>query len=216
MQLEQTLHGRAVRLIGVSGLLSQTIHGGRLARACEARYGFLQNPRTVEEFSLDKGIAFYHGYFDGGVIERLQLFKDGFVAEAKADTDFCDRFLDDSIQWLKQEVGVVTSKEDGSPRFYYSTLEVKGSFSLGEAIEKLSPLGDHLLQMLKSYGQATANRYQLVGLGFSHTVGTEPTWRFERRAGIMDEWARLYHSTAPLRTEDHMTLLNRLEEAFLS
>ena len=142
MRLERVLLGRAIRLMRISGPGGGEIYGINLARACEARYGFLQSPRTLEEFDLTKGVTFLHGYFQNRiVIDRFQVFQNGMLAEAKINTDECDAFLDDAVEWVKKEGGIGAIEETGSPRFYSSNLEVQGSFSLAEKLPQLNQIG---------------------------------------------------------------------------
>jgi hypothetical protein len=209
MQLENVLFGRAIRLLPISDWGRGRIYGVHLARACEDRYGFWRGPREVEDFDLAKGVAFLHGYFqDRIVIERLQVFNNGLMAEINGDTDECDAFLDDFMGWLKADIGIDTTEEPSS-RFYYSNLEVTCSFSLAKTLPQLARIGQEITKKLREYGQTAAPDVELVSLGYGK-AGETPTFRFERKEGVPEE-RRTYFCAAPLRTQDHLQLLKELE-----
>src|SRR5918996_3009830 len=129
MQLESILLGRAIRLLHISSASKGRIYGLHLVRACEERYGFWQGPRTVDDFDLAKGVTFLHGHFQSRlVIDKFQVFQNGMLAEAKADTNECDAFLDEFVGWIQSEFGISLNEESSSPRFYQSNLEIRGSF----------------------------------------------------------------------------------------
>jgi hypothetical protein len=215
MQLENVLFGRAIRLLLISEWGRGRIYGVHLARACEDRYGFWRGPREVEDFDLAKGVAFLHGYFqDRIVIERLQVFNNGLMAEINGDTDECDAFLHDFVDWLKADIGVDIIQEPSSPRFYYSNVEVTCSFSLGEKLPQLARIGQEITKKLHEYGQTAVSDVELVSLGYGR-AGEAPTFRFERKEGVPEE-RRIYLCAAPLRTKDHLPLLKELESILVS
>ena len=214
MRLERVLLGRSIRLLRICGPEGGEIYGPNLAKACEARYGFLQSPRRLEDFDFAKGVTFQYGYFENKiVIEKFQVFQNGMLVEAKITADECDAFLDDVVEWIGKEGGISATEENASARFYYSNLEVHGSFSLAEELPQLHQISREIAEKLREYHQTTVD-YELVGLLYGPGSGTVPAFRFERGENAPEE-ARLYYSAAPLRTDDHMTLLERLD-AFLT
>jgi hypothetical protein len=105
MKLSSIIVGNVIRLGKVSGPGGGTVYGLNLSKACEERYGFLQAPRVLADYDLSKGVTFLHGHFDHRVIDKFQVFSNGIVAEAKLDTDECDRFLDDVLKWITERGG---------------------------------------------------------------------------------------------------------------
>jgi hypothetical protein len=210
MQLENALFGRAIRLLPISEWGRGRIYGVHLVRACEDRYGFWRGPRKVEEFDLTKGVVFLHGYFqDRVVIEQLKVFNNGLMVEINGDTDECDAFLNDFVDWLRIDIGLDTIQEVASPRFYFSNVEVTCSFSLAEKLPQLARIGQEITEKLHEYGQTAVPDVELVSLGYGNP-GEASTFRFERKEGVREE-RRIYFSAAPLRTKDHLQLLKELE-----
>ncbi len=172
MRLERVLLGRSIRLLRISGPEGGEIYGPNLARACEARYAFLQSPRTLEDFDFAKGVTFQYGYFMNKIlIDKFQVFQNGMLAEAKINTDECDAFLDNVVECLGKEGGITAIEENASARFYYSNLEVHGSFSLANGLPQLRQIGREIAEKLREYHQ-TAVDYELVGLLYGPGSGT--------------------------------------------
>lgn len=214
MQLESILFGRAIRLLPIAGSSRGRIYGVQLVRACEDRYGFWQGPRTVDDFDLSKGVTFLHGHFqDRVVIDKLQIFENGLLAEAKANTDECDAFLDDFIEWLRTVIGSDVTEGSTNPRLYYSNLVVRCIFSLAERLPQLTDIGREAANMFRTYNQTSLD-FELVGLSYASGAGTVPIFRFERKEGSAEE-ERLYFCAAPLRTNDHLVIIEHLESALI-
>ncbi len=124
----------------------------------------LQSTRTLEDFDFAKGVTFQYGYFENQiVIDKFQVFQNGMLVEAKINTDKCDAFLDNVVELIGKEGGISATKESDSARFYYSNLEVHGSFSLAEGLPQLHQIGRKIVEKLREYHQTTVD-YELVGL----------------------------------------------------
>jgi hypothetical protein len=208
MKLLKVLLGRVVRLHEMTGPQGGTIYGAHLVGECEDRYGFLQGPRELADFDLERGITFLHGYFNGAVVDRLQVFSNGLAAEAKLDTAFCDAFVDDLLAWIK-ETGLIEIKDDAR-RFYVSTVEAQSDSLLGSSFREFSGLGQELAQTLRGYGQTTPD-LEVTGLALGIGGGQQlPPFKIEVREGVPTH-AGIYFCSAPLRTADQMQLLERFE-----
>src|SRR5690242_3790829 len=119
MKLVNVLLGQAIRVLKISGQHGGNIYGLNLTKALEQRYGFLQGPRSLAEYDMTQGVTFLHGYFQNRiVIDRLQIFSTGLIAEGKIPTDECAAFLDDVVGWV-QEAGAARVEQDANaPRIY--------------------------------------------------------------------------------------------------
>jgi hypothetical protein len=208
MRVNSTIFGQTIRILKISAPGGGTVYGLNLAKLCEARYGFLQGPRELKDFNATEGITFYHGYFQNRiVIDRFQVFTSGFLAEAKVDTDELDAFLDDIIQWLQQQGGAQIEQDPKASRFYTSQMEVQSDVLLENAFGEFRGLGHEIANLLRGYNQATPD-YSMTGFMLGPGPGATWSFRFERREG---QAPGVYFSTAPLRTRDHIPLLNSLE-----
>jgi hypothetical protein len=213
MKVSKILFSQALRYLRISGPAGGNIYGVELARAMESRYGFLEGPRTVADFSLERGVTFLHGFYHREfVIDKLSIFQTGLVAESKTPTERCDEFLDDVVAWARQ-MGISAEPFESAPG-YVSHLEVISDSSL-ETIDKLTPIAAQLTAILRSYGYPVV-KFEVSSASVHTDLTNAPypkplAFSFARR----DEQpypSNIYFSTAPLRTTDHMIVLETLDE----
>lgn len=218
MKLIQCLASQAIRLIDAS---AKRTGGGlpapKLARALEEKYGFFQGPRVIEDYDLTKGVVFLHCEYQGKVIDKLSLFNDGIVCDAKASTEFSDAFIDDVLETLRTVAGLDTEAGKTLIQIYMSRIEVQADLDLGKSFSLFSKFGRDVAASIRSYGQKV-NDYVPTGLSFhfdwpNPKEARPPALTFERREGVAYS-ENVYFSSAPLRTDDHLNHLIELERAF--
>jgi len=211
MRLSKILLGQAIRLATGVGDPKAPFHGGNVHRAFEARYGFFQGPRVLEDFDPAKGITYSRGIFEGSIIDKCQVFSNGIIVNTQAATEVADRFIDDAIRWIGNEPGI--SITEGA-RAYLSEMEVYCDYPLSKALARFESFGKLLGDTTASYGQ-NSSEYKLSGLHFFADVATFPTPKpvafiFDRRTD--QPWdSGLYFASAPLRTSDHLKFLEEFE-----
>lgn len=155
---------------------------------------------------------FLHGYFERRfVIDRFQVYNNGFLIEAKVDTDDCATFLNDAMMWLTREAGVIFDDTE-SRNFYVSHLEAQLNAALSDAFPKFNKIGEQIADVLRSYGHKVPD---LTVSSFALSTEPATTFRIERREGTSPD-ARTYFCIAPLRTSDHLRLLGIAESLFSS
>ncbi|OAF06677.1 hypothetical protein AYJ54_19335 [Bradyrhizobium centrolobii] len=179
------------------------------------KYGFVQVPTTIAELDFTKGVTFLQGYYKGLVISKLQVYENGMLCEALADNSACDEFMGEVLEWAKTE-HAIPIKESGVKAFI-SQLEVVTNVDLEKHLQKIDSVAALIGQSLKSYGQPVG-LYQMSGIKLHYDSAATPVPRppefvFERRAGEPYS-TNQYFSSAPLRTADHMRVLNQLEKIF--
>lgn len=193
---------------------------GDLASALRDRYKFLQSPTKIEEFNLQQGMEFIHGIFnENHVIGKFQVYNNGVYCEAELPTEVISEFVEDVFSWVRQEIKMTVEDADLPNIFFMSNLEVETDASLAPALSKFSAIGDKLTALLASYGQQVPS-FQASHLGFhcdvSEVQSVRPeTFTFERRAQKPFD-SGLFFSAAPLKTADHLALLDELESILAS
>jgi hypothetical protein len=218
MRIERIILGRSVRFVDFVHKSDKPLPPGRITRAIQARYDFVQVPTTLQDYNFQTGVSFLGGYFQDIAIDRFQIFERGMVCEAQASTDLCDAFLDDLNVWFGQEFQRPSKEDIPVVRIYASNLELHSDVRLGDAMRTFSPVGQAIWAALNSYGQPAM--FEISGI----KLHTDPTqlpaikpleFIFERRAD-KPYFANIYFSAAPLRTVDHMKILEVLEATILS
>lgn len=200
------LLGRCVRFGVVTGRYGGLIYGPHLVKHCQDRYGFIEIPRALTDFDYERGVTFLHGIFHGLVISRFQVFRTGMVAEANAETDFAANFIDDAISSLAASEIVEVDYQGQPKNFYFSELEVTSDVNLENAFKQFDNFGKKISQTISSYGQNVPD-FSFGSFGLT-TQGNIPWFKFENR---INAHPGVYYSAAPLRTQDHLSSLNELE-----
>lgn len=215
MQLSQIMASQAIRYVTTEDTQYERQSPVPFIRQFEDRYGFAQVPHTLEELNLKTGVSFLRGYFRGKIIDKLQLYENGLLCEAKENNSVCDDFLNDVFDWLPKQLNRVLKQ--GEPRAYLSQVEVTSEIDLASTFGKLSSAGGLISDLLNAYGQKT-DTYIVNGFKMHYDVEGKPLPRglefiFERRAGELYS-KNTYFSSAPLRTDDHLNVLEKIEAIF--
>lgn len=213
MDLKSILTSQAIRFYEAAEPVAERRSPVPLIREIQDRYGFVQVPLTVADLDFSKGVTFLRGYFKGSIIDKLQVYENGVLCEGTIDNSIADEFLGEVLDWAASEHGIPL-RQTGVKAFI-SQLEVIATADLGRVFPKLNAIGSLLAEALKSYGQPVSD-YTVSGIKLHYDSANTPVPRppefiFERRAGQQYSTNEFF-SSAPLRTKDHMYILNELEK----
>lgn len=218
MEIRKIIGAQAVRLIPVTETDQKPTSFARFLKGLEQKYCFLQVPNTLAEFNPQSGIAFHKGLFEDQLIERFVVYNKGLLCGTGADSDLCDGFLDDVQTWGESEFGFSPNSKKGKSDSYESHLEVHIDDNLAMAFQAYSGIGQSIWECLKSYGHSPA-MFEVSGITLHTDVIQLPDaalhpiqFRLERRANNA-YFANIYYAQAPLRTQDHVAVLQELEKA---
>ena len=177
------------------------------------RYSFSNAPKSFEDLRENK-ILFQHGLFEGNAIDTLEIYNDGIVVTSKSDSGFIDEFLDDLRSWVDTDLEISVIKTHTVNRIYESNLTVETdrnilkTFGVHDSIARLIETA-----LLDSSGLEI--QYENVGVSLSADQAQNPSlnpalFRFERRSGVEFSLNQFY-TTAPLKTNQHLEILEELE-----
>jgi hypothetical protein len=213
--------GRVLDLVPTEEFRSRRgVYLPEFVQAIVSRYGFIAGPNNLAD-AIKNGAKFETGKFivDGETvaIKELAIYNDGLIADAY-DSRFADMLLDDFSQWATDTFGL---QQRSSPfrRTYTSALVCIFDKAVESGLGKLAGLTKLFSQSLReAYGWDY--KYDLFRLGFNVDPKTIPHLRstnflFERR-GQANYAENRYYCVAPLRTDDHIQLLEKIETEFLS
>lgn len=186
-----------------------------MVKGLEERYRFWEVPRKLVEFDSTRGMHFQHGSFKEITIDKLTLYENGAACESSdGDTSQLEDFIDDALTWAGKTFKVDTARFKKGPRMFLSNVIVQADVGLGEKFQALAGIGAKVAQAMRSYGlQAPDYQVSSITLNGDYTGigGLRPgVFSFERRVGEPYS-SGLYFSSAPLRTPDHMRLLDEIE-----
>jgi hypothetical protein len=178
------------------------------------RYKFSTFPIKLEELTGDR-VSFRHGLFNGSAIDVFDIFRDGIIVSSKSPSDLLDGFVKDVCAWM--EAGVSLHRVETHPinRNYESHLIIKSQAPLLKALDALAETTNMVGHALKS-ANGLEVKFRPSGFSFSadhtHIAGLKPTpFRVERKVGVPFE-ANYYYSSAPLPTQSHLKILEKLEK----
>jgi hypothetical protein len=210
VELRKIIFGQAIQFLE-TGESSRRFSPVPLIRELQDRYGFVQVPHKVADLDFTAGVNFLQGYFKDIVIDKFQVYNNGLLCEAAADNQQCAEFLDEVLEWAPPHFNVSVR-----PRWkaFQSKLEISSSKDIRNSFAKFAGVGAAITRLLESYG-SNAPPYVFWGLALQHEsqkdLPSNPSFEFARRAEQPFD-AGIYYSTAPLRTQDHLQVLNLLEE----
>lgn len=227
MKLISIVLGQAVRLFKATNPIGGT-YLPNVAAAFRERYGFMEVHSKVAEYDATKGITFGHGKFkvrttesterrvaEEIVIDSFQVFNDGLVVNTRALVEDADLFLDDVIAWFTGSFGYNILDDPPTQRTYASHVEVTFQGSLVPLFNKIGILNKRITTALTRYGKVPPS-YEVSGFSL-HCDTTKllspipSAFTFERRAQH-SYTSNLYFSSAPLKTSDHLKVLEELEK----
>lgn len=179
------------------------------------RYNFQKFPNTIDEFRGDTK-TFSMGKWGDVQIDEFAAYNDGIIASATARTDVIADFLDDLYSFALKEFGlerVVVPKE---ARFFESSVVVQMDTAISEKLSFLKGLIRDLEAFMSQYGLGDFDfqPYALqAGVDMARYPGKRPSpFSLVRRVNIAFE-ENYWWSSAPLKTDDHLKVLENLESA---
>lgn len=231
MKLVSILLGRSVRLIRT--YFPNGLYLPDVIKKLQERYGFVQVPTSWEQCDVTKGVEFRHGRFkikesltanrpstisnatNEIVIDVLRIYAQGVQVDTKAFVEDADLFLDDLIAWSIQEFDGIILDQPKVIKWFSSEVEVQLDNQLHSLFKKLNRLGGEITDCLKNYDHPTP-AFQVSGFVI-HCDMTEsrdilpPTKFLVERRETQPYSSNLFYATAPLKTSDHLKLLEKLE-----
>ena len=182
-------------------------------------YHFAQAPESVTQLDDTKALAFSRGTFQAEeeifVDVELKIYGDGLVANTRSSTKDADAFLEDVLRSAAQEFNLAYKPEIVRRKLYVSEIVVRSAKELIGIDARLLQVAEKVSELLP---QNIRFPYEFSGVMFSQLQGDSKTsiapFRLERKLNTSPEEHKLY-STAPLRTADHLTLLDWFENQFM-
>lgn len=220
MLSSNVLIGQSVRFLRITANEStgdKTLYD--LLHGLETQYKFLEVPKDRSQMNFTKGVRFSGGIFEGKDIERIEIYGDGIICEARADTVFCDMLVDNIIEWIYSSRMVKIEEATEIPRIYTSHIEFNAELPLDLGSSPLAMAARMVSEFWTDYGHES-RAFFVTGTVFdvemTNVTGITPQqFLLERRVGqTFDKNA--YFSRAPLKTTDHLSLLEQIEQAFNS
>lgn len=188
-----------------------------LIKAISERYRFQKFPSSYEDL-ISESRTFQLGVWDKIQIEEMSVYNDGIIFYARAPTDFLENFCEDLLKFASNEFGMESIKTS-ERRHYESAIVAKLDPNVTKKFEFLDALNSDLAKFQNSYGlgsYAFAPASIESSVDVTAAAGKRPiSFTLIRRVDVpFDEG--VWFSAAPLKTRDHVSILERLEKLMLS
>jgi hypothetical protein len=212
MELKNILVSQAIRFFAETGPVLERRSPVPLINGIREKYGFVQVPQTVAELDFKNGVNFLQGYYKGKIIDKLSVYENGLLCEARENTALSDELMSELLAWAAKEHDLPV-KETGVVA-YVSQLEVITTVDIGSVFSRIDSIGALLATVLKDYGEPVPE-YKISGLKMHYDSMAMPIPRpsefsFERRRTELYSTNQFF-SSAPVRTDDHLRVLEALE-----
>jgi hypothetical protein len=186
-----------------------------LSQALINRYKFKKFPpqNSVPDESKE-GIKFESGSFvveEGQriIIMALTIYADGVIADTRSTTAHSDAFLIDVLSHLSSELGIPSHESIVQEKKYLSQLFVSTDKSFDSINQKLKTIATYLSKNVYQGGI----RFEFGGMSFWADQTDKfppPPFSIERVVNVPFSENR-YYTAAPLPTDKHLEVLNKLE-----
>jgi hypothetical protein len=186
-------------------------------KAFVERYSFIKQPTTAEEL-LDiqnKGLIFEVGKWNDVGITKLVLFDWGIVVETNASTDACEAILQDMLNWGAKTFGLSNRPSLITQRNYVSELSFSSDISLAVVSPTLQSLAVKITALVSGYlGSSLPFETVGVSLAFDSSQSRQLFTPFQiQRLADTAFSEKKYYSGAPLKTSDHINIIEYFEAA---
>jgi hypothetical protein len=185
--------------------------------ALEVSYGFNTVPKTYEDFTKPGGAEFRLGRVADIELTKLTLYSNAIELVIQDGADMADKVLRDLLVW-GATIGLQTIDDAPRTKWYVSELTFRTDIVLDGLHPALRRLADEVSAAVAQLF-THSGRYETTGvmLNFDDANLRLPpgAFRLERKAGGVPFSEKRYWSTAPMRTEQHIELLQNFEDALL-
>jgi hypothetical protein len=215
MQLASVSLARHYGLVQIEDLnLGGEVYLPEVGAALVQRYGFLKYPIKPEEFDEGKGIEFLSGRLGKRVIDKLMILDSGLYLDTQINTAASEELWYELMDWAVDTFGVTFKREMVKRRAYVSTITFFSDapmLKLNSVFEEIGAVVNSEVEInfgrkLEYYPAAMSITYDQLLTKFGTAAFT-----VQRREGVPFEEGK-YFSTAPVKTEIHLDLLERWEK----
>ena len=181
------------------------------------RYRFQHFPPKVPELGTES-TTLSIGKWQEVQIDELSAYNDGLIVSARVDSGVIDAFLDDVYDFVAREFGVIKVPIPGERRHYESSVVVEMDKRVPGKFDFLAGLYRDLADFRSAYGHGpsdyTFGEFEAQSEGAGEGGRRPMAFSLQRRINAPFD-ANYWFSSAPLKTADHLAVLENLETQLL-
>ena len=215
MELIEIDDTRVVHLVNMRRRGGQA-YWPEVAAKLVARYSFVRYPTIQDLTERREFMGFGVGKFADSQIQELKVYGDGLVVNARSNSNIVDAFLNDLLEWVSTELGFEPLPNSVPERHHESALVLRAKKDIASVVGPLQELTTAMNELLGKEN-FVARRFQASGFILSSDPQAQGSRRIEsrflidRRVGVPFA-ENIFYSQAPLPTDDHLALLERVED----
>jgi hypothetical protein len=224
MEVVSTAIGRVGVLLNLDELLPlKGMHAPDLISLVGQRYKFVSSPSLSDSIAKvrESGLKFELGKLrlqdgDERIIQDLTVYHDGILVTANTTED-AELFLDDLFDWGVGALGLRPNRTLISTRAYVSELVARFDNSVDEAIKQFTYLAGLISTALQKTYNPPFPPINLVSIVLDYDRGVVSpilqslaSFSIERRANHLFT-DNVFYCKAPLKTSDHISILEEIE-----
>lgn len=180
------------------------------------RYRFIKHPK-LSEIDWQKGVKFEDGTYKTSqgveITVALTVYMDGVIADTRSSTRDSDEFLHEALSFLSEEYNYPDYQTVLRKKLYSSEVFVNIGQSLTSVNQDLQQFANRVSSLVSN--EASPFRIGITFFSDPSYPGTQLSFKLEPAAGSPFSENR-YYSHAPLKTDEHLLLLEEFESTFLS
>jgi hypothetical protein len=182
-----------------------------VAQTVLQKYSFVKFP-NLDDLQKESQ-TFNMGKFQGFQINELNVYSDGIIVSGKCNTDILGAFVTDLFGWIKTDFGLEEITVLKPEMHFESSLVVKAERDLTSVLSPPKSVSNLIEQTMARVTQAeyqpSVIHFETDSVGFK-TRRRPHRFTLERRVGFPFE-VNVFHSQAPMKSADHLSLLGDLE-----
>jgi len=211
MEIVNFERGRMTVLHEFSRMLGEA-HTPTLVRRLVEDFQFSRYPNDFSN-PHQNSQTFEHGVLDEVAFD-LTIYNDGVMITSRSSTDSVIKIYENMMNWAKMEFSFSLHQTHSVSIMYESALTFKSEKNVLAPLDAYENAANQIsktLRLTSNWGVMFDNFGFALGADDSETRGLRPTmFRLERRAGLEFN-SNLYFSTAPVRTQDHVKIIQEIE-----
>jgi hypothetical protein len=180
----------------------------------QARYGFVNYPKSLSDVTADKGAEFLSGRMGDIAIEKVTLFHNGIVVDTRSSTENSENVLLDILDQAQKTLGskvIVTRKHFVSQFVFKSAMRFE---KLNPVLTKIGKVvGEELSRGLRQPYIVEPSAVKVTA-DITQVRVSPALFTIERREDTPFS-EDTYFASAPLRTLVHMELVEEFEKSIL-
>jgi len=169
------------------------------------RYSFAKIPERPEEFNYQDGVVFLDGKIGTIAIDKLVLYNNGVAVDTRSSTDDSEKVVQDILDEVKRLRGAVMLP---TRRMHVSQIVFRSQMNFSSISPAVRPVADAVSVALSEYLGQHVNvdiGSVVIRADNSQTQLHPADFSIERRADTPFS-AHIYYSSAPLKTDLHLTV----------